>query len=52
MPSTDTCKYNVRNEAWLHNLTKFIRYTSRIYGRSIKGFCTHIKTRFFLKKQK
>ncbi len=35
----------MRNETWLHNLTKFIRYISWIYGRSIKRLCAHTKVR-------
>ncbi len=35
----------MRNETWLHNLTMFIRYTTWIYGSSIKGFYAHAKTK-------
>jgi hypothetical protein len=35
----------LRNETWLQNLTTFICYASWIYGRSIKGFYAHAKTK-------
>ncbi len=37
----------MRNETWLHNLTKFICYTSWIHGRSIKRFCAHANAKCF-----
>ncbi len=35
----------MRNETWLHNLTTFIYYASWTYGRNIKGFYAHAKSK-------
>ncbi len=35
----------MRNETWLYNTTRFIRYTSWIYDRSVKGLCAQAKAR-------
>jgi hypothetical protein len=32
-----------RNETWLYNTKGFIQYTSWIYDRNVKGFCTEVK---------